>query len=108
MANSTITATDETFKAEVLDTTGLVLVDFWATWCGPCKMVAPVLEGLAADGVFKVVKVDVDENPDTARDFEVMSIPNMTLFKDGKPVHTVIGARPRAGLLKEFAEYLEE
>ncbi len=77
-----------------------VLVDFWASWCGPCKMVAPVLEELAADygGKVKVLKVNVDENPDTASRYSIMSIPTMILFKNGEPIQTLIGFRNKEEL----------
>ena len=83
-----------------------LLVDFWATWCGPCKMVAPVLEEIANDkvGALKVAKIDVDANPATARDFQVVSIPTMILFKDGAPVKRIVGAKGKAALLRELAD----
>jgi thioredoxin len=89
--------TDATFAAEVEQASGLVLVDFWAPWCGPCHAVAPVLERLAADyqGRVKVVKLDTDANQATAVRYNIRSIPAMLLFKDGKPVDMVIGADPR-------------
>ena len=84
-----------------------VLVDFWATWCGPCKMIAPVLEEIAAEkaGELKVVKLDVDANPATARDFQVVSIPTLILFKDGQPVKRIVGAKGKAALLREIADH---
>jgi thioredoxin len=83
-----------------------VLVDFWATWCGPCKMVAPVLEEIAGEkaGSLTVAKLDVDSNPATARDFQVVSIPTMILFKDGKPVKRIVGAKGKAALLRELED----
>ncbi|MGM9927818.1 MAG: thioredoxin [Bacillus sp. (in: firmicutes)] len=93
-----INATDQTFSTET--TQGLVLVDFWAPWCGPCKMIAPVLEELDAEmsDTVKVVKVDVDENQETAGNFGVMSIPTLILLKDGEVVDKVVGFQPKEAL----------
>lgn len=89
--------TDSTFAVEVEQSSGLVLVDFWATWCGPCRAIAPVIEKLAEDyrGKVKVLKLDTDANQATAMRFNVRSIPTILLFRDGKPVDTIIGADPR-------------
>ncbi|EME15538.1 MULTISPECIES: thioredoxin [Rhodococcus] len=107
MAN-TINITDDSFQQDVLESEKPVLVDFWATWCGPCKMVAPVLEEIAGDHAEKltVAKLDIDANPSAARDFQVMSIPTMILFQGGKPVKQIVGAKGKAALLKELSDVL--
>ena len=91
--------TDQSFSSEISD--GLVLVDFWAPWCGPCKMIAPVLEELDAEmsDTVKIVKVDVDVNQETASNFGIMSIPTLVLFKDGQPVDKVVGFNPKEALV---------
>lgn len=107
MAN-TVEVTDATFATDVLQSDKPVLVDFWATWCGPCRMVAPVLDEIAGEYKDKIVvaKLDIDANPKSARDYGVMSIPTMILFKDGKPVKEIVGAKPKVALLSDLAEYL--
>ncbi len=94
--------TDENFKSEVLDSEIPVLVDFWAAWCGPCRMMAPVLDQAAKDldGKIRVVKVNTDENPETAGKYGIMSIPTMILFKGGKPAGKIVGYVPKAQLTK--------
>jgi thioredoxin 1 len=107
MAN-TVEVTDASFESDVLNSDKTVVVDFWATWCGPCKMVAPVLDEIAGENKEKltVAKLDIDANPATARDYQVMSIPTMIVFKGGKPVKQIVGAKPKAALLSDLADYL--
>ena len=100
MSENTVAVSDETFQVDVLDSKGPVLVDFWAEWCGPCKMIAPALEEIAADlkGKLVVAKVNIDENPMSPNTYGVRGIPTMILFKDGKPVATKVGAAPKSEL----------
>ncbi|MPY77265.1 MAG: thioredoxin [Actinophytocola sp.] len=108
MAGSTVTVTDASFNDDVLGSDKPVLVDFWATWCGPCKMVAPVLEEIATEHADKltVAKLDIDQNPGTARDFQVMSVPTLILFQGGKPVKQIVGAKAKAALLNDLSDVL--
>ena len=101
--------TDESFEADVLGGPRPVIVEYWAQWCGPCRMVGPVLEAIAAEraGQVDVVKVNVDENPRTAQKYEILLIPTLHLFRGGEVVKQVIGAKSKSALLREFAEYLE-
>ncbi|ABL06930.1 thioredoxin [Mycobacterium ulcerans] len=105
-SSATIEVSDASFSTEVLSSNKPVLVDFWATWCGPCKMVAPVLEEIATERAdnLTVAKLDVDANPETARNFQVVSIPTMILFKDGEPVKRIVGAKGKAALLRELSD----
>ncbi|HKK20635.1 MAG TPA: thioredoxin [candidate division Zixibacteria bacterium] len=100
--------TDDTFEAEVLQADKPVIVDFWATWCGPCKMIAPILEEIAGEyeGKLKVVKLDVDANNKTAGKYNIMSIPSLLFFKNGEIVDQVIGAVPKAQLSARLSKVL--
>ena len=100
--------TDDTFEQEVLQSQTPVLVDYWAEWCGPCKMVAPVLEEIAGQHGDKltVAKLNIDENPQIAQQYQVMSIPTMSVFQGGKVVKTIVGAKPKSALLKDLADYI--
>ena len=107
MAGSIIEVTDNNFQAEVLEADKPVLVDFWAPWCGPCRIIAPHLEELQGEREdLQVAKLNVDDNPQTAAQYNVMSIPMLLLFKNGAPVHQIIGAVPKSRLLQELAPSL--
>ena len=108
MAEGISTLTDSTFDEEIAGSDDVVIVDFWAEWCGPCKMIAPILEEIASEhaGKVTVAKLNVDDNPDAARRFEVMSIPTLIVFKDGQPVRRLIGAKGKGQLLEELSEYI--
>jgi thioredoxin 1 len=100
--------TDDTFEAEVIQSDMPAVVDFWAAWCAPCRMIAPILEEIAEeyDGKLKVAKLDVDQNPQVATQFGIMSIPTMILFKDGEAVERLMGYMPKERLLEKITPHL--
>jgi thioredoxin 1 len=103
-----VEVTDGNFKSEVLDSQTPVLVDFWATWCGPCKMIAPIIEEFATEysGKMKFGKLDVDSNPQVAMQFGIRSIPTLLVFKGGKVVDQIVGAMPKKSLLEKITPYM--
>ncbi len=107
MAGSITDVTDSNFQAEVLEADTPVLVDFWAPWCGPCRVIAPSLEEIAEEkDNLRIVKLNVDDNQETAARYQVMSIPTLILFKGGEPAHQIIGAMPKSRLVQEIEPVL--
>jgi len=108
MSDNVTTLTDATFDEQVGSSTIPVVVDFWAEWCGPCKMVAPILDEIAQEkaGALTVAKLNVDDNPEIARRFGVMSIPTMIVFREGQEAARIVGAKSKAQLLADFTPFL--
>ena len=108
MAEGISTLTDSTFDEEIGAASEAVVVDFWAEWCGPCKMITPILEEIASEhaGKVKIAKLNVDDNPNVTRRFEVMSIPTLIVFQDGQPVRRMIGAKGKGQLLQELSDFI--
>ena len=103
MANN---ISDNQFQSEVLDSENLVLVDFWAEWCGPCRMISPIIDEISKEiADLKVVKINIDESPNTPTNYGVRGIPTLMLFKDGKPVSTTVGALPKNSIIEWVNEH---
>ena len=102
------TVTDASFTADVLQSDKPVLVDYWAVWCGPCRMIAPILEEIdkSHGDKLQIAKLNVDENPRTASEYGIVSIPTLNVFQGGRVVKQIVGAKPKAALLKDLAEFL--
>jgi len=108
VADNILTLSDATFDESVGGADTPIVVDFWAEWCGPCKMIAPALEEIANEqsGRITIAKLNVDDNPDTARRFDVMSIPTLLVFQDGQPVKRLVGAKGKGQLLQDLSEFI--
>ena len=108
MSGNYLTATDQNFKKEILESDKVALVDFWAAWCGPCKMLGPVIEELSGDyeGKAVIAKLNVDENPATAAQYGIRSIPSLLLFKNGHVVEQMLGALPKNQIAKKIDEHI--
>ncbi|RFA23435.1 thioredoxin [Subtercola boreus] len=106
--SSALSVTDASFEADVLNSEDTILVDFWAEWCGPCRAVSPILDQIADEhsSKIRIVKLNVDDNPQTAAKYQITSIPAMKVYRGGEVVKTIIGAKPKAALENDLADYL--